>query len=117
MPSTFFVGAHHIATSMALVAMNMQWTQKFSDNQNGWNKVLKLPMRKQYSATYKAEIVKELLKEEKTVRPTGIRGGHPPDPGCKDLEKDCRDALCRNCFSAVETKTKRGMRPASMSSK
>ena len=35
-------------------------------------------MRKQYSATYKAEIVKELLKEEKTLNQLASEAGiHP----------------------------------------
>jgi transposase-like protein len=35
-------------------------------------------MRKQYSATYKAEIVKELLKEEKTLNQLAAEAGiHP----------------------------------------
>jgi putative transposase len=35
-------------------------------------------MRKQYSATYKAEIVKELLKEEKTLNQVAAETGiHP----------------------------------------
>ena len=35
-------------------------------------------MRKQYSATYKAEIVKELLKEEKTLNQLAAETGiHP----------------------------------------
>ncbi|MCB9120777.1 MAG: transposase [Caldilineaceae bacterium] len=49
-------------------------------------------MRKQYSATYKAEIVKELLKEEKTLNQLAAETGiHPSQlkEWRKIVEQDC----------------------------
>ena len=56
-------------------------------------------MRKQYSATYKAEIVKELLKEEKTLNQLAAETGIHPSQLRVAQDRVTRD--CQSCSAGM----------------